>query len=168
MIALCRFSTEHLFEQFLCLRPHVHGGFRGTEQAWEPGQQWRGVLCRASPWVFTGGLFCLDWWFRMFPGSECTIIHWSRGQQWILSARSSQFTDDARRPTPTLSVTPPAAQDHSTTGNIGNGIIILFSTAEFSTEHLYFHKTTACLVILTWLDLERDSKTCCPDSALMS
>lgn len=59
------------------------GGFRGAVQAWEAGQQWRGVLCEASPWVFTGGSDCLDWWFRMFTGSEGTIIHWGRGQQWI-------------------------------------------------------------------------------------
>lgn len=63
--------------------PCVRGGFRGTAQAKDQGQRWSAVPCRASPRVFTLGSDCLDWWFRMFPGSQGTIIHWGRGQQWI-------------------------------------------------------------------------------------
>lgn len=35
------------------------------------------------PGYLLGGSDCLDWWFRMFTGSEGTIIHRGRGQLWI-------------------------------------------------------------------------------------
>lgn len=88
-------------EQLVSPRPCVCGGFRGTLQAWEPGQQWSAVLCRSSPWAFTGGSDCLDWWFRMFTGSEGTIIHRGRGQLWIafLPALLSLLLTPATPPT---------------------------------------------------------------------
>ena len=44
-----------------------------------------GAVCCAGllPGYLLRGSDCLDWWFRMFTGSEGTIIHRGRGQLWI-------------------------------------------------------------------------------------